>query len=106
MVFGDFVNTTRAPSIGFIAMVYTDSDDDANFYYGIRARFSDELNANVTISCLSEYTYRVSVFSLQENGLPFNRSVDTASSISDISRKHDQQLKINFIIKVLQSYYS
>ena len=84
LVSADFVNTSNNfTANGFIAILYTDSDP--NLHFGIATRSPDELHAEVIISGLLEDKYRVSLFSIEADGLPFIRSAATAMNVSNIN---------------------
>ena len=92
VVSGQFIDAAlpdNGRATGFIAIAYnTESEDRLSIkpHYGIARRANrQQFNVEVIISNLSESNYRVSVFSLQQNGVPFNKSVATARHVSNIS---------------------
>jgi hypothetical protein len=77
-VTGDFINGSSANSI--LAIIYsTDSRNDV--YYKISSPSTAEEKLVTNISGLPSGLYNVSVFVLEENGLPFSRSATTPRSV-------------------------
>ena len=84
-----FVTTSLKPTPSrFLVVVYSTSENIPRLHYGIATRSSkDAVNAEVIIPRLYEYEYRVSVFALNEDGLPSNRSVAIAQTISNVTNR-------------------
>ena len=72
MVTGNILN--GSPSIGGLLIVYS-LTDDSNIHYNFAPSISDhdQRRVNSTIEELPNDEYKVSVFVLEENGLPFHR---------------------------------
>ena len=81
LVSGDLIDAVLAP--GFMAIVYTESESNPDVHYGVAFHSLGQLHAKVNISGLMKHEYRVSVFTLQENGLPFKRSAVIAHSVTN-----------------------
>ena len=90
MVSGEFIDTELPPNEtarGFIAIAYnteSNTTDDMEHLYGKASRAGREQHAEAMISGLSRNNYRVSVFILERNGLPLNKSAATAREVSNI----------------------
>ena len=77
-VTGDFINGSSAASV--LAIIY--STDNRNDIYYVISPLSTEGETLVTnISGLPSGLYNVSVFVLEKNGLPFNRSASTPRNV-------------------------
>lgn len=64
-------------------------------HYGIVRRSTENaLNAKVIIPRLYDYEYRVSVFELNEDGLPSNTSVAVAQTISNVTNREGTGMRI------------
>ena len=76
----DFVNVSGLLPSGFMAIAY---GSNVNISYEIAMRSPEELNTEMTLSNLEvpESQYRISVFSIEENGLPFKRSAIIAKRL-------------------------
>jgi hypothetical protein len=74
-----------------LAIAYSNSED---VHYGLVRRSTDALTAEVIIPRLYEYEYRVSVFALDEDGLPSNRSVAVAQTISNVTNREGTGMRI------------
>ena len=76
----DFVNVSGLLPSGFMAVAY---GNNVNISYEIAMRSPEELNTEMTLSNLEvpESQYRISVFSIEENGIPFSRSAIIAKSV-------------------------
>ena len=77
-VIGDFINRSTARTL--LAVVYTNSGSDV--YYMFSPMFNEEEKIMATISGISPGMYNVSVFAVEDNGLPFNRSATTPRNVS------------------------
>lgn len=75
---GDFINGSTARTV--LAVVYTNSGSDV--YYMFSSMFSEEEKIMATISGIPPGMYNVSVFVVEDNGLPFNRSATTPQNVS------------------------
>ena len=77
----DFINVSSLLPNGFLAIAY---GNNVNLSYEIAMRPPGELNTEVTLSNLEvpENQYRISVFSIEQNGLPFDRSATIAKSVN------------------------
>ena len=77
----DFVNVSGLLPSGFMAIAY---GNNGNLSYETAVRPPGELNTDVTLSNLEvpESQYRISVFCIEENGLPFERSAILAKSVN------------------------
>ena len=80
-VTGSFINGSTATAI--LVIVYSDSD----VYYIFSSPSEEETNVRGLPSGL----YNVSVFVVEENGLPFNRSATTPRSVSVMEGEHGEQ---------------
>ena len=76
-VTGDFINGSSTSSI--LVIIY--STDNRNDVYYTISSLSTEGETLVTNIGLPSGPYNVSVFVLEENGLPFNRSASTPRSV-------------------------
>ena len=85
-------------------MAYSTSENIPRLHYGIatRSKNGPELNAEVTIPRLYDFEYRVSVFALQENGLPSNRSVAIAQTISNVTDREGMMHNYAFDYMIIQ----
>lgn len=95
LISADFINTSDT-AIGFMAIAYT--RPEARNLYWIANRPLGELHAQVTLSYFLEDQYRISIFSLQDNGLPFTRSAAKPWTVSNITGK----IYSNIIIHIMQ----
>ena len=77
-VTGDFINGSSATSV--LAIIYS-TDNRNGVYYTISSLSTAEETLVTNISGLPSGSYNVSVFVLEENGLPFNRSASTPRSV-------------------------
>ena len=64
---GDFIANTSA--VGMLAIVYSTGNDSDIHYTEVRLPQTE-----IQLAGLSGDTYSISVFTLEENGLPFNQS--------------------------------
>ena len=83
IVSADFVDSAlpdNATATGFIAIAYNSQEHR----YGKTKRESGQRHAKANISDLLHSNYKVSVFPLQHNGLPFNKAAATATDILNI----------------------
>ena len=80
-VTGDFISGSSA--IGILSVVYS-PDNESNIYY----QFIPHSDIPMTImSNLPDGQYKVSVFVVEENGLPFNKSATTPRNVSLVEGK-------------------
>ena len=83
---GDLLNADIAniTALGFLAIAYA-NNDPASPYYGIATPLPKMLYAEVELSIKSsskqQSEYRVSVFSIEHDGLPFNKSARFAQPV-------------------------
>ena len=77
-VIGDFINGSTARTL--LAVIYTNSGSDV--YYMFSPMFSEEEKIIATISGIPSGMYNVSVFVVEDNRLPFNRSATTPRNVS------------------------
>ena len=77
-VTGDFIDSSSATSV--LAIIYS-ADSRNNIYYVISPLSTEEETLMTNISGLPSGQYNVSVFVLEENDLPFNRSASTPRSV-------------------------
>ena len=75
---GDFVNSSPATSI--LAIIYS-TDNRNDIYYTISSLSTEGETLVTNISSLPSGLYNVSVFVVEEEGLPFNRSASTPRSV-------------------------
>ena len=75
---GDFINGSSATSI--LIIIYS-TDNRNNVYYTISSLSTEGETLMTNISGLASGLYNVSVFVLEENGLPFNRSASTPRNV-------------------------
>ena len=75
---GDFANSSLATSV-LIIIYSTDNCNDV--YYTISSLSTEEETLVTNISGLPSGPYNVSVFVLEENGRPFNRSASTPRNV-------------------------
>ena len=79
-VTGDFINGSSSTSV--LVIVYSLTTDNHNgVYYTISSLFTEGETLVTNIGGLASGPYNVSVFVLEENGLPFNRSASTPRSV-------------------------
>ena len=76
-VTGDFINGSSA--IGILSIVYS-PNNDSNIYYHFTSH-SDIMHMT-TVSGLPGGCYKISVFVVEDSGLPFNRSATTPRNVS------------------------
>ena len=67
LVTGDFISNTSA--VGMLAIFYSTGNDSDIHYNEVRLP-----QTVIHLAGLSRDTYSISVFTLEENGLPFNQS--------------------------------
>ena len=77
-VTGDFTNGSSATSV--LIIIYS-TDNHNNIYYTISSLSTEGQTLVTNISGLPSGPYNVSVFVLEENGLPFNRSASTPRNV-------------------------
>ena len=78
-VTGDFINGSSADSI--LAIIYS-TDNHNDIYYTISSLSTEGETLVTNISGLPSGPYNVSIFVLEEDGLPFNRSASTPRNVS------------------------
>ena len=83
---GNFINGLAARAI--LAVVYSDSLSDSNVYYMFSPLSIKEEKLITNVSGLPSGMYSVSVFVVEDNGLPFNRSAATPRNVSVIDEGH------------------
>jgi hypothetical protein len=85
-VTGDFIPGSSA--IGILIVAYLADNESKIMNYHFIHRFN--VRTTTSISSLPSGQYMMSVFVVEENGLPFNRSATTPRNVSFIQRKlHD-----------------
>ena len=77
-VTGDFINGSSTSSI--LVIIYS-TDNRNDVYYTISSPSTEGETLVTNISSVPSGPYNVSVFVLEENGLPFNRSASTPRSV-------------------------
>ena len=88
-VTGYFINNSAANAI--FVIVYSNScKDDSNVYY-MFSPHSIEEKLVTNVRGLPSGQYNVSVFVVEENGLPFNRSATTPRNVSVVSGQSGEQ---------------
>lgn len=88
VVSSDFLNSSNSDDVvGFMVIAYSMSN--TSNLYGVANRRTGELHAEVTLTNFFVDEYRVSVFTLQNNGLPSTRSAATAQTVSNITGKNN-----------------
>ena len=70
MVTGDIINGSS--SIGALIIVYS-LTNDLNIYYNFAPSIPEQRKVNLNVVVMSNDEYKVSVFVLEESGLPFHR---------------------------------
>ena len=80
-VTGDFISGSS--SIGILTIVYS-LDTESDIHYQFIPRSDIPMT---TMSDLPDGQYKVSVFVVEENGLPFNKSATTPRNVSLVEGK-------------------
>ena len=108
---GDFVE--RLTAIGILAVVYSWIELDTLDYYLYVPRSLGQQRASAVFECIQSGTYNVSLFSVEEGDLPFNRattkvrtlSVDQGRNINCPSKSRlNNILDINIVYYYCNSY--
>ena len=91
---GDFVE--RSTATGILAVVYTLTESD--IYYLFVPHFFGRQKASAIFECIPSGTYNISLFSVEESGLPFNRAATNVRTLSiDQGRNVDCPSKSKYI---------
>ena len=77
-VTGDFLSGSSATSV--LIIIYS-TDNRSDVYYTISSLSTEGETLVTNISGLASGLYNISVFVLEENGLPFNRSASTPRNV-------------------------
>ena len=77
---GDFVEQSTA--IGILAVVYALTESDPVDYYLLVPRLLEQQWASSVFECIQSGTYNVSLFSVEEGDLPFNRAATKVRTLS------------------------
>ena len=77
---GDFVEGSTA--IGILAIVYALTESDTLDYYLLVPRLLGHQRASTVFECIQSGTYNVSLFSMEEGDLPFNRAATKVRTLS------------------------
>ena len=83
---GNFVNGSTAR--GILVIIYSASLSD--IYYMFSPPFREEEKVTATVRGLLSGLYNVSVFVVEDSGLPFNRSATTPRNVSVIDGGHGE----------------
>lgn len=76
---GDFIEPSAA--IGILAIVYTLIESDTLDYYLFIPRSLGQQRASAIFECIPSGTYNVSLFSVEESGLPFSRAATRVKTL-------------------------
>ena len=90
---GEFIEGSKA--IGILAVIYSHTNDSLT-QYGLVPRISRQQRVSANFDCFSNGPRSISLFIVEENGLPFDRVaskvksvvVDTSNSNNDITSKY------------------
>ena len=79
---GDFINGSTARAIHVLAIFYSESGGDHDVYYVFSLLPTKEEKIMATVGGIPPGMYNISVFIVENNGLPFNRSATTPRNVS------------------------
>ena len=82
---GDFIPGSSA--IGILIVVYSANNDSNNIMIKYHFMHRSNIYRTITMTNLPSGQYEVSVFVVEENELPFNRSATTPRNVSLVEGK-------------------